>query len=117
MIKISIKHQIAPGGEAQFVFRFRGHAGYAPPGSDIVCAAVSTLYDLLAHSEAVRLRQAGAGEALLCLNGPRAETLCPETAAALERLAAAYPAHVWVRIAPRGINAPALSERSCYEPT
>lgn len=38
-----IRAEKAPGR-----LRIRGHAGYAPPGQDIVCAAVSILAETLA---------------------------------------------------------------------
>lgn len=53
--------------------RIRGHSGYAPPGQDIVCAAVSALTDTLAASleeltadvDQIDLRS---GEAVITLN-------------------------------------------------
>ncbi|MGN0976026.1 MAG: ribosomal-processing cysteine protease Prp [Gemmiger sp.] len=83
MVQVRIRRQ----GAARR-FEFRGHAGYAPRGQDVVCAAVSTVYDLLAgyaepDADALVLpEQAG------LLAGAAQRELC--------RIAAAYPDHVRV---------------------
>lgn len=68
---------------------FRGHAGYAPRGRDIVCAAVSALYGTLALADgisaaggrAVSRSRAGQGAMAVIWGG-------------VEALAEQYPAHV-----------------------
>lgn len=44
MIHITIKY------DEWFDIQIEGHAGYAPKGSDIVCAAVSTLYQTMVQT-------------------------------------------------------------------
>lgn len=44
MTKINIKNDID-----EWIIELRGHAGYGPKGSDIVCAAVSTVTTMIAQ--------------------------------------------------------------------
>ena len=72
----------------------RGHAGYAPIGQDIVCAAVSSLLCTLALCDEV---EAERGEGTLRLSAEAVETVCylfRAIAAGLAEIAAQYPAHV-----------------------
>jgi uncharacterized protein YsxB (DUF464 family) len=81
-----------------------GHAGWADRGSDVVCAAVSTLLQAawlgLAEVAGVEVR-GERSDALLRLSWPEAVRDRPEVAAiaataarSIERLAAQYPGHV-----------------------
>lgn len=69
-----------------------GHAGYAEIGKDIVCAAVSTLFEI------VRLRFGGS-----CRSGNAALLFAPEdptgkaVTAVLRELADAYPKHLCLK--------------------
>ena len=51
MIHITIKY------DEWFDIQIEGHAGYAEKGKDIVCAAVSALYQTLVHT--IQTRQYG----------------------------------------------------------
>lgn len=53
--------------------RIRGHSGYAAPGQDIVCAAVSILTETLAASLPGGSVYLGRGYADLPCNGPEGE--------------------------------------------
>lgn len=71
-----------------------GHAGYAPLGQDIVCAAVSSLLCTLALCDEVEAEQ---GEGTLRLSAEATEAVCylfRAIAAGLAELAVQYPSHV-----------------------
>ena len=71
-----------------------GHAGYAPIGQDIVCAAVSSLLCTLALCDEVAAVQ---GEGTLFLTAAAIEPvdyLFRVIAAGLAQIAAQYPLHV-----------------------
>lgn len=51
MIVIDVNYNV---GNGEVVFIIKGHAGYAPKGSDIVCASVSTLAQYLEFYSAYR---------------------------------------------------------------
>lgn len=78
-----------------------GHAGYAPHGQDIVCAAASILATalenalLLTHTQ--RYAESGAGKTILTAEDtPDIRAMYRMTAIGLAQLAAAYPEHVSV---------------------
>ncbi len=89
--------------EAPCRLRVSGHAGYAPPGQDIVCAAVSALWGAL---EAELRRREAAGQGRLTVSGdalhfaperPRRREVEAQFALVwhgLAAVAAAYPACV-----------------------
>ena len=68
--------------------RFEGHAGYAPAGRDIVCAAVSALYHTLVVNLQDRPGYVQDGTELRC---PGAAAQIAFVARGLEAIAAAYP--------------------------
>ncbi len=77
-----------------------GHAGYAPPGQDIVCAAASTVVVLCERTLAAfgctwRERET-AGAVHITAAGPQADLILQTAADTLRRLAAQYPRHVRV---------------------
>ncbi len=59
----------------QYSLSAEGHAGYAPEGQDIICAAVSTLFCTLANA----LSDSGASELDVCLE-PGNSGICCEAA-------------------------------------
>ena len=81
-----------------------GHAGYAKPGQDIVCAAISGLVLaihawLLRHEELTRQANRQGGEAMFLFS------LCPESCAVYElfgcgaaSIAAEYPQFVTLKV-------------------
>lgn len=80
-----------------------GHAGYAPEGQDIVCAAVSVLLDTLAAVWHGRegcgiTRRPGDYRFRLTWPGDETHGEIPFVVAGLRLLAAAYPRHVSVDI-------------------
>ncbi|WP_062308738.1 ribosomal-processing cysteine protease Prp [Alicyclobacillus sendaiensis] len=86
-------------------FRVRGHAGYADPGNDIVCAAVSVLvYNFINSAERFAdtpLEVRDRGDELSCrfppsLN-PRAKLLFDSMVFGIEQVAEQYPDHVRIR--------------------
>jgi uncharacterized protein len=89
----------------------RGHAGFAPAGNDIVCAAVSALVQSGAHGVA---RRAGArasvrddphGAYVLDVpggGGARAQALLESTVDGLRAIARSYPGIVSVRMRAQG---------------
>ena len=71
-----------------------GHAGYAPIGQDIVCAAVSSLLCTLALCDEVDAEQS---DGAMRLYGEASLTVCNlfrVFAAGLSQIAKQYPAHV-----------------------
>lgn len=77
-----------------------GHAGYAPPGQDIVCAAASTVVVLCEHTLSAfgcdwRERET-AGAVHITAAGPQAALILRTAADTLRQLAARYPRHVQV---------------------
>lgn len=78
----------------------RGHAGYAPPGQDIVCAAVSTavvLCEATLDAFGCAWQETDDGQTLtVTARGPAAQTVLGVAAKTLRRIAAQYPAHVAV---------------------
>ncbi|MGM9647120.1 MAG: ribosomal-processing cysteine protease Prp [Eubacteriales bacterium] len=74
-----------------------GHAGYAPIGQDIVCAAVSALLCTLSLCDEVEVEQ---GEGILHLFGEATEQVCylfRAIAAGIFEIAAQYPANVSIK--------------------
>lgn len=78
-----------------------GHAGYAPPGQDIVCAAVSTvvvLCEAALDAFGCDWTETDDGRAVtVTAHGPTAQMVLAVAIKTLRRLAAQYPAHVRVR--------------------
>ena len=78
----------------------RGHAGYAPPGQDIVCAAVSTvvvLCEAALDAFDCAWHETDDGQTLtVTARGPAAQTVLGVALKTLRRIAAQYPAHVAV---------------------
>ncbi len=79
----------------------RGHSGYAPPGQDIVCAAVSTLLQTLIFTieqkepGAVRYRLApGDSEVQITHPSELTKTLADAFFVGVTAVADAYPEHV-----------------------
>ena len=77
MVKITYKEF---EGEAVLSLQAEGHAGYAPAGQDIVCAAVSTLLQTLAYS-VDNGEDGGAIRCDNCRNGPVLTVQARKTAA------------------------------------
>ena len=92
------------------VLECRGHAGYAPPGRDIVCAGISALcialaarLETLADEGVLRIEQQHVSDGEYCVEAAFAEDGCArliaesavETAAGgFRALAELYPAYV-----------------------
>lgn len=80
-----------------------GHAGFAPAGQDIVCAAVSTLVQALALMQTDGCVVEMDADTRTYIHTPEAlmdERMCGAWAmaeAALAQIARQYPAHVHVR--------------------
>lgn len=83
--------------------QIRGHAGYAPAGSDIVCAAVSALYETLKSllKEKAAVHEAD-GSARLILDpdqtGPEEECYLNFFLSGIQGIEKAYPQHVQLMI-------------------
>lgn len=81
------------------VMRLTGHAGYAPAGQDIVCAAVSgclyTVLAMLPDHPGRRIRWAP-GDVVLAVPGRRARWVLDRAAEVLEQIAQQYPGQVQV---------------------
>lgn len=81
------------------LLRCDGHAGYAPRGQDIVCAAVSAvLYTLAANLPRRRVRklELTPGKAHICAKGWRARRAFRFALRGLAAIARSYPACVHV---------------------
>ena len=92
------------GDRDHHCLRIRGHAGYAPAGSDIVCAGVSALsLALLAY-----LRQTGEGDGtersgemtLRCRRTEKTDGAVQTALTGYLQIAGTYPQHVEVHITP-----------------
>ncbi|NLN16350.1 MAG: ribosomal-processing cysteine protease Prp [Firmicutes bacterium] len=86
-------------------FRVHGHAGYAPRGEDIVCAAVSalaqtTVLGLAEHAGAQPLVDVKEGDLSCEVPSPEAagvQLLLRTMVSGLEQIAANYPGYVTLR--------------------
>ena len=81
--------------------RIRGHSGYAPPGQDIVCAAVSTLLQTMVFT--IEQKEPGAacyrlmpGDSEVQITHPSelTKTLADAFFVGVTAVADAYPEHV-----------------------
>lgn len=93
MIRASYSH----GGKVHRL-TIDGHAGYAPQGSDIVCAGVSALaYALVGYLEGVdgSFFNSQPGHLVIeCKNGKHVHTAFEVTVTGIRQLADAYPDNV-----------------------
>ena len=91
----------------QHCLRISGHAGYAPRGSDIVCAAVSaiacTLLEYLRQTgTAVEVRAGSGALCLRCPTGGSADGAIAMALTGLHKTAETYPRYAVVDTAPSG---------------
>lgn len=76
---------------------FDGHAGFAEVGQDIVCAAVSALYETLAIHDATYAGELQPGQRFIWVAPGKLETgmvVMDAFAAGFEQIAKQYPGHV-----------------------
>lgn len=83
--------------------RISGHAGYAPAGSDIVCAAVSVLYETLKKvlKDDVTVQESDGCTVLTLkrdLTGTKEESYLNFFLSGIQGITQAYPKHVQLKI-------------------
>ena len=78
--------------------RVTGHAGYAPKGQDIVCAAASmlmaTLHKYLLEKPGLTTSDDGTVSSIVCAPDGQVEVAMDMCFGGFEMLATTYPAHV-----------------------
>lgn len=94
---IKIEHVVKDG---QIYFKGKGHAGFAAPGQDIVCAGVSAIVGTLGLYAAETGQQSNAGEGSMYVamrdnKGNRA--VIKAIMMGLAELARQYPDHITIK--------------------
>ena len=111
---IKIYHRVKDGRHR---LEISGHAGYAPAGSDIVCAGASALACALVdylhqYAEGTQVLRRESGEVLLtCPVSGRADTAIELALTGFSRIAEAYPRYAEVD---RSENTPQWGEERKY---